>query len=135
MTTAGSPPSGPAASQGTTPSALLAETDRLLREVVPGTRGVWPRACAWLLRLALERALDDFWRRTNREVAAASMRAQLIVLTRYLGPRTVSRVEQLWVGLSRAGHQHAYELAPTAAELRRWHGEVVAAVATLESAG
>jgi hypothetical protein len=43
-----------------TPAELLAEADRLLTTVVPGTGGWWPRACAWLTRLALGQALDDY---------------------------------------------------------------------------
>jgi len=50
-----------------TPAELLAEADRLLTSVVPGTRGRWPRACAWLTRLALEQALDEYWSRTLLE--------------------------------------------------------------------
>lgn len=30
-----------------------------------------------------------------------------------------------WFGLAGACHQYAYELAPTAAELRRWHAIVI----------
>jgi hypothetical protein len=46
---------------------LLAEADRLLTTFVPGTRGRWPRSCAWLTRLALEQALDEYWTRTLPE--------------------------------------------------------------------
>ena len=48
------------------PHGVLAAADHLLREVVPGARGTWPRACAWLIRLALETALDAYWQRQTR---------------------------------------------------------------------
>jgi len=107
-----------------TPRELLDEADRLLSAVVPGTRGRWPRACAWLIRLALERALDDFWARALPEAATCGMRAQLLLLPRYAGAATADEARQAWLGLARATHHHAYDLAPTAAELRRWHGHV-----------
>lgn len=37
--------------------------------------------------------------------------------------RRVECLSYLWHELSGAGHYHAYELVPTAAELRRWHTE------------
>ena len=117
------------------PELLLDEADRLLREVVPGTRGLWPRACTCLIRMALEAALDGLWHRRGPRVAAAPMRAQLLVLTRYVDESEAARIEQLWATLSRCGHHHAYELAPTAAELRRWHDHARAAVALLAAAG
>lgn len=112
-----------------TPRQLLAEADRLLKTVVPGSRGRWPRACAWLTRLALELALDDYWRRTLPEAAHCGMRPQLLLLPRYAGERTAANARDAWFGLARATHHHAYDLAPTAAELRRWH-DLVAAVIT-----
>ena len=104
-----------------TPQELLAEADRLLATAVPDTRGCWPRACAWLIRLALEHSLDEFWQETLPEAAKASMRAQLLLLPRYAGAEVAANARDAWFGLARAAHHHAYELAPTAAELRTWH--------------
>lgn len=112
-------------------SDVLQHADRLLREVVPGTRGLWPRCCTWLLRIALEQALDDFWAATYPTVQNSSRRAQLLTLSRYLDPADARHVHQLWIDLSRASHHHAYELAPTSGELRRWHHEVAATVILL----
>ncbi len=117
-----------------TPQELLAEADRLLTTVVPGTRGRWPRACAWLIRLALEQSLDEFWAKTLPGAAASSMRAQLLLLPRYADQQTAAQARDAWFGLAPAAHHHAYDLAPTAAELRRWHDLVAAIVATLSSA-
>ncbi len=39
----------------------LASAADLMTKAATGTRGLWPRASAWLLRLALEAALDRYW--------------------------------------------------------------------------
>jgi hypothetical protein len=54
------------------------------------------------------------------------MRAQLLLLPlpQFAGPEAALLAREAWLGLSRAAHHHAYELAPTAAELRRWHANV-----------
>jgi hypothetical protein len=118
-----------------TPTELLAEADRLVGTVVPGTRGRWPRACAWLTRLALEQALDDYWARTLPEAARCGMRPQLLLLPRYAEQGTADAARRAWFGLARATHHHAYDLAPTAAELRRWHDLVSSVVAELSKTG
>jgi len=55
------------------------------------------------------------------------MRAQMHVLLEEDPPGTeVGRdAAAAWTALSRACHHHAYELAPTAAELRTWHTTVL----------
>ena len=107
-----------------TPDELLAEADRLLTTAVPGTHGRWPRACAWLIRLALEEALDGFWARVEPAAAECAMRPQLLLLPQYADEETALLARAAWTGLTRAAHHHPYELAPTTAELRRWHGVV-----------
>src|SRR5215469_2152999 len=114
-----------------TPADLLAQADRLLTAVVPGTRGRWPRACAWLIRLALEQALDEYWSRVLPEAVNCGVRPQLLMLPQYAGSITAAQAAEAWYGLARATHHHAYDLAPTAAELRRWHELVRAVVAEL----
>lgn len=99
---------------------LLDTADRLLTEVVPGTTGLWPRTVALATRAALELELDAYWARVRPEVAAAPARAQLLLLTSYAGADVARDATQAWHGLSRGSHHHAYELAPTAAELRDW---------------
>ena len=93
--------------------------------------GAWPRACTWLIRLALEHALDDYWQRRRPEVAAVSRRAQLLTLARTVDPTLGQRCTQLWHTLSRAAHHHAYELSPTYIELCRWHHGVYRAAEDL----
>jgi hypothetical protein len=107
-----------------TTGELLGEADRLLTTVVPGTRGRWPRACAWLIRLALEQTLDGYWSRVLPQAAECGMRPQLLLLPAYAGGDIAERAREAWMGLARATHHHAYELAPTAAELRGWHRAV-----------
>jgi hypothetical protein len=99
---------------------LLEAADRLLTEVVPGTRGLWPRIVALVVRAALEQELDTFWLRMEPSIAQASTRAQLLLLTEFAGVETARDAADAWHGLSRASHHHAYELAPEAGELRTW---------------
>jgi hypothetical protein len=108
-----------------TPQQLLNEADQLLTRSTADTRGRWPRACAWLIRLALEETLDQYWARILPEAALCPMRPQLLLLPSYAGASTAERARDAWTGLSRAAHHHAYELAPTAAELRSWHTAVI----------
>jgi hypothetical protein len=118
-----------------TPDELLAESERLLSTVVPGTRGRWPRACAWLTRLALEQALDNYWSRVLPEAINCGVRPQLLILPQYAGASIAALAAEAWFGLARAAHHHAYDLAPTAAELRRWHDLVRTVVAQLTVTG
>ena len=102
----------------------LAVADRILREPDLVEAGAWPRACTWLIRLALEHALDDYWDAHRAEVRAAPRRAQLLTLTRTVDADLGRQATALWHQLSRAAHHHAYELAPTATELREWHSAI-----------
>ena len=53
------------------------------------------------------------------------MKAQLLCLPHYLGDEELAeRASYAWAGLSRACHQHPYELPPTSAELLGWLGTV-----------
>ncbi len=115
-------------------TVYLPTADRLLRSVVPGTRGAWPRACAWLLRLELEAALDRLWARVRPDVGAAThaQHPKLLMLPAYTGADTARRVSYLWWALSRAGHHHCYELGVTAAELLRFRAELVELIELLQ---
>jgi hypothetical protein len=89
----------------------------------PDFTAVWPRCACWLLRLAVEHALRQFWCSRRPEVADCSWRSQLLALRKFTDADTQHRVCDLWNTLSRAGHHHQYELAPTETELRRWLNE------------
>jgi hypothetical protein len=60
----------------------LAVADRILNQPELVEDGAWPRACTWLIRLALEHGLDDFWVTHRPEIVEVPRRAQLLVLTR-----------------------------------------------------
>ncbi len=102
------------------PLELLVMARQLLDRPEEGAAGVWPRAAALLGRQALEQFLADLWRQRAPGTEQASMRAQLACLSSYLDEETAGRVAYAWGALSDACHQHPYELAPTASELRRW---------------
>jgi hypothetical protein len=108
-----------------TPEQLLSEADRLLTGPTADTGARWPRACAWLIRLALEKSLDQYWATVLPQAALCPMRSQLLLLPSYADASIAESARDAWTGLSRAGHHHAYELAPTAAELRGWHTAVI----------
>jgi hypothetical protein len=102
------------------------------------TIGIWPRATAFLTRQALEAALDKLWRRCAPGLEVCSARAQLICLPAYLQreKELAERVSFAWFGLSRACHQHAYELSPTSPELLGWIAtveELILRVETLQA--
>lgn len=117
-----------------TADTYLATADQLLTQVVPGARGTWPRACAWLIRLALETQLADFWTTACPPVGQCrSRRAQLLLLPKY-STRDIGRhAAHAWTLLSRGGHHHSYELALTASELRQLRDEVSTVIAGLRS--
>jgi hypothetical protein len=116
---------------------LLTHADRMLRDDTSRTGGWWPRTVTFLLRGALEEDLTAFWIRTRPGTERASMRAQMHVLLEEDPPGTeVGRdAAAAWNALSRACHHHAYELAPTAAELRTWHTTVLGIRTALRDAG
>ncbi|MET7773267.1 hypothetical protein [Nocardia sp. NPDC005366] len=105
--------------------------DRLLDGEVTDAGGVWSRATAWILRLALEQSVDELWARLAPELMRCPMRAQLLALRSYAGPETAAQVATVWAALSRAAHHHDYELAPSVTELRRWREQSAAIAAVL----
>lgn len=98
-------------------------------------RRCWQRACATLIRLALELTLDRYWRQRLHTDPPTSMRTRLLVLPVVTGDEVAGLARGVWSGLCTAVHHHAYELAPTAAELRGWHHDVATVVARLAGAG
>ncbi|WP_280232679.1 hypothetical protein [Nocardia cyriacigeorgica] len=105
--------------------------DDLLDGTVTDAGGLWSRATAWILRIALEQVVDELWARVAPELARCPMRAQLLALRTFAGPLTAARIATLWSALSYATHHHDYELAPGATELRRWREETARIAAEL----
>jgi hypothetical protein len=111
----------------------LDTVDRLLSGSVTDAGGLWSRATAWILRIALEQSVDELWLRTAPALARCPMRAQLIALRAFAGVEVAAQVAALWAALSRAAHHHDYELAPSVTDLRRWREQTVAIAAALSS--
>ncbi len=107
------------------PRDFLDMAEGLLRRADPATAGLWPRASALLALQALETGVVRLWERRTLDLGSCPMRAQLICLRPYLEDADLAaRTGLAWSALSRACHHHAYELAPTAAELRDWFSVV-----------
>jgi hypothetical protein len=110
-----------AGTQVSTPVELLGMARQLLDRASPETAGLWPRAAALLGRQALEMAVDEFWAARRIPLESCPTRQQLICLREYLeNDELAGRVHHAWDALSRACHQHPYELAPTVGELSSW---------------
>ena len=91
----------------------LDAADRLLRDPdLDNDEGVWPRACNWLIRLAVEHALDGYWAITRPEVASASRHAQLLALTRSVDADLGQRATALWHALRHHRRRIDQDLAP-----------------------
>ncbi len=107
-------------------SAVLLDAARMVvNRPDPDLDGVWPRAAAFLARQALEDALDQLWDRNLPGMRYANRASQLACLG-YASPdaELTDGIRVAWHALSRACHHHQYELAPTAAELEMWIGNV-----------
>jgi hypothetical protein len=116
-------------------TALTSAARKLVERADPMTAGMWPRAAALLTRQALEAALDVLWRRRAPGLEACSAKAQFICLPSFLrdGHELAERVSYTWSGLSRACHQHPYELSPTSSELLSWIGTVEQLISRVQS--
>ncbi len=102
------------------PQWLLRHARELAAYDDPATVGLWPRAAALLARQALESAVHDYWSARAPGTERCSLRAQLGCLGRYAGEALGEQARFLHGVLSEACHYHAYELAPSAAELAAW---------------
>lgn len=99
---------------------ILAAARLLIERPVPEMAGLWPRACAFLTRQALELAVCSFLDARVPGTSASSFRAQLLCLPELARGDVGHDAAYLWFALSRACHHHPYELAPTYAELEEW---------------
>ena len=107
------------------PRGVLGMAREMLGHEDPDTAGLWPRASALLACAALKATVHRLWERRVLDLQRCPMRVQLICLRTYLGDADLAaRAGHAWSALSRASHHHAYELAPTAAELRGWFSVV-----------
>lgn len=104
---------------------VLTAARNLMERTDSATAGLWPRATALLARQVLEGVLTDLWTIRAPGLEHCSKHAQLLCLSYYLrDERLAERVSYAWAGLSRACHQHPYDLSPTLSELNGWLGTV-----------
>lgn len=101
-----------------TPQELLVLADRLLGAggAPPRSRDV--RTAAVLGRTVLETAIEQLCRAHAIEVGRASMRVKLICLGAVGDPQVHATAASAWWMLSRACHQHSYEIEPHFTEIR-----------------
>jgi cytochrome c5 len=95
--------------------------------------GLWQRAVSLLARQALETAVAAALAARAAGAERCPARAQLLCLPSYVSTDAALEAAYLWSVLSRACHQHAYELAPTWDELARWLERVEGVAATIRS--
>lgn len=89
-------------------------------EVLARTTAYSNRAACWIARAALESVVDDLLTARQRSAPNATMRSKLTVLqiAYEQEPDVAVRAEYAWNGLSRICHHHAFELTPSATEVR-----------------
>jgi hypothetical protein len=118
-----------------TPTAVLVAARTILDRPEAVTSSAWARSTALLTRQALEAALGDFWRSRAPGMEDCPLRAQLVALQLYVpDPHAARLAHHTWASLSHACHHHAYDLAPTASELRAWLDTVAQLVDGLDAA-
>lgn len=91
----------------------LQRAELLLASGLPGSS----RMAAWLARVALESGVVRRLEKLGHDTRGASMRSRLMCLHILDGERSPD-ADFAWSRLSGACHQHAFELAPTAGEVR-----------------
>jgi hypothetical protein len=116
------------------PVELLGEARSLLENPTRAAVSGWPRAVALLARMALESALNGYWRARVPGVEQLDMRAKLGCARGYLGPTTAGEISYAWKGLSSATHHRPYELDPTVEELQALVAQVEHAMTKIAGA-
>ncbi len=106
-----------------TSSALLDRAELILSGRIQMPRGRGPRIAAILGRTALEDMVAEWCAAEGLEVGEASMRVKLACL-RAVARSVAGEAALAWWGLSRACHQHAYEVAPHRDEVAHLVGRV-----------
>ncbi len=102
-------------------SQMLQLADAYLAAATPGR----VRQTCWIARRGLEQIVEQLLRSRGFVMPEATMAAKLItVQVAFEGTRIPALAWHSWQALSRACHQHAYELSPTYAEVRGWLEDV-----------
>jgi len=113
---------------------LLEAADRVLSGAVELPRGRGARIAAVLARSALEDIVIERCAAHGLDVAEATMKVRLATLLAVSDPRA-GELAMAWWNLSRACHQHAYEMAPHPGEVAQWVASVRDQLAEVESDG
>ena len=113
------------------PADLVAAARTVLDHPDALSGSAWARSTALLARQALEAAIAGFWRREVPEEVTGSFTTQLLCLRSYVPAEVAAGAFEAWAALSSACHHHAYDLAPTAAELHHWVESVTHLVTAL----
>ena len=104
-----------------TPAERLDVAEGFLERPNSAMAGLWPRACAVLIRQALEGAVREVLRERLPGSQAASGRVQFLCLGRALGDRGKAReLGYVWSRMSAVLHQGAGGMAPSEVQLRGW---------------
>lgn len=103
-----------------TVNSRLRTADNLITDAGPDIGGMWPRASAWMLRIAMEQAIRELWRAVSPQMERVTVRAQLLVLPKYIGEESAGEARLLWSELSTTAHHNDFALVPAVEELRRW---------------
>jgi hypothetical protein len=98
---------------------LLEAADRVLSGSVELPRGRGARIAAVLARSALEDIVVEACATHGIDVAEATMRVRLATLIAVSDPKA-GELAMPWWNLSRACHQHAYEMPPHHGEVAHW---------------
>ncbi|MFJ3552383.1 hypothetical protein [Streptomyces sp. NPDC090114] len=118
------------------PERLVADADRLLLPPAGAVHGLAPglraRAAAVLLRMALEQALDTYWRQVTPRMTRVG-KHRMLCLEWYAGRDTARRCRTTWAALSAVCHYRTCELPPAPSEIRVRLEEVTALLAVLDT--
>lgn len=93
-----------------------------------GIRG--PRVAAVITQSVFESWVDWMSSGWSLPDARPTTRSLLIVLQTLNAAEVGNAAQRIWEGLSRACHLHAYELTPSAAEIRILHTETTSLLTT-----
>jgi hypothetical protein len=103
-----------------TRSELLEHAHRVLDSTIQ-LGACSARTAALLGRCAFEQWLDEqsaTW--SDCAIREPTTTSKLVVLSVLRGVEVGEQAKRVWNGLSRACHHHAYELQPSAVEVRHW---------------
>ncbi|WP_082981962.1 hypothetical protein [Mycolicibacterium mucogenicum] len=101
---------------------LLGHAQQILNK--PRADGLAPRMAAFLARQALEEIIVSRCARLGAPVESANARSRLIVLRALDTADAADSASRAWSGLSNACHVHAFELQPSASEIKHLCGVV-----------